>query len=147
MQKNKTFLSFKWSLQDSLCIVLSFSLLLCPHIFFVCPTGNELLSLFSHLSSPCCFLALIDRFESLLRLAVFLSSSPSASSSLCSELTEVWQLWITARYSSQSNCDDLMSQQAWLGEMRWWSLHCQSSSQQVLFLFRLVVMTTISMGM
>lgn len=51
MQKNKTFLPFKWSLKDSLCIVLSstpshsFSLLLCRHIFFVCPTGNELLSL------------------------------------------------------------------------------------------------------
>lgn len=54
-------------------LLLSFSLLLCPHIFFVCHTSNELLFLYSHLSFSCCFLVLTDRFESLLRLTVFLS--------------------------------------------------------------------------
>ena len=103
--------------------------------FCVCPTGDEFLPLFSHLSSPCCFLVLIDRFESLLRLTVFPFFSPSVSSSLHSELTEVWQLRIAAHYSSKSNWDDLMSQQTWPAGMRWSSLHCQSFPQQVLDLF------------
>lgn len=145
MQKNKTFLPFKWSLKDSLCIVLSstpsHSFSAVTSFLSVPPVMN--CSLYSHLSCPCCFFALTDRFESLLRLAVFLSFSPPVSSSLCDEKTEIWQLWITTCYSSQSNCDDLVSWQTWPGGMRWWSLHCQTSSQQVLF-FRLLITTKIS---
>lgn len=102
-------------------LLLSFSLLLCPHIFFVCPTGNKLLFLYSHLSFSCCFLVLTDRFESLLNITVFLSLSLLLAHSAVS-----WQRYgsygsLLATHDS-SKSDDLVSQQAWPVEAKWWSL-------------------------
>lgn len=90
-------------------LLLSFSLLLCPHIFsffFVCPTGNELLFLYSHLSFSCCFLVLTDRFESLLRLTVFLS--------FCLWLT---LQWVDRVMAAVDHCSLLITVSQWWVEM------------------------------
>ena len=141
-KKKKTFLPFKWSLQDSLCIVLSSS----PSHFFSdltsflsVPPVMNCSPVSSHLSSPLfLFSTLIDRFESLLRLAVFLSLSSSPS------FFFFFSFWLVPQLSWQSygSCGSLRTThhsltvttschgKAWPGETRWWCLHCQSSSQQ-----------------
>ena len=105
-------------------LLLSFSLLLWPHIFFVCPAGNELLS---RLLPP--FLPLVSFFYpdwqvrilvkvGCLSLPFFLSLLFFSFFFLARsavELTELWQLWITAHHSSQSHCDDLVSRQSLTG--------------------------------
>lgn len=80
-KNSKSFLPFNCSLRDSPCVVL----------FLVCPTGLSV-TFFCHLSCPCCFLALIDRFDSLLWSTV-LHFSPHLCGPFCNEQTGFLSAW------------------------------------------------------